>query len=258
MPAPRLPEHVAALAAELAGLPGACAVVLGGSRATATHRPDSDWDVGLYYRGSVRPLDPAHVRALGHPGQVSELGEWGPIMHGGAWLSIDATPVDVLFRDLDTVERRVAGAQSGRFEVLAQNGYVVGAPTYVSVAELALCVPIAGELPRPAYPDALAASASERWRGRAAVALMFAALHARAADSVCCAGMLAQAVLCAAHARLGERREWVVNEKGLVRRAGLDAAQPLLAAPGATSADLEKTVAAVSDAIGVDPLDRGP
>jgi hypothetical protein len=254
MPAPRLPEHVAALASELAGLAGARAVVLGGSRATATHRPDSDWDLGLYYRGSVRPLDPADVRALGHRGQVSELGEWGPIMHGGAWLSVDATPVDVLFRDLDTVERWVEDAERGGFEVLAQNGYLAGAPTYVPVAELALGVPIAGELSRPAYPDALAASASARWRGRAAVALMFAALHARAADAVCCAGMLAQAVLCAAHARLAERREWVVNEKRLVQRAGLDAAQALLAAPGATSADLEPTVAAVSAAIGVDPL----
>jgi hypothetical protein len=254
MPAPRLPEHVAALASELAGLPGAHAVVLGGSRATAAHRPDSDWDLGLYYRASVRPLDPADVRALGHRGQVSELGEWGPIVHGGAWLTIEGTPVDVLFADLDTVQRWADDAEHGRFEVLAQNGYVAGAPTYVPVGALALCVPLAGELPRPGYPDALAASASWRWRGRAAVALMFAALHARAADAVCCGGMLAQAVLGAAHSRLAERREWVVNEKRLVERAGLDAAQPLLAAPGATSGDLGHTVAAVSEAIGVDPL----
>jgi predicted nucleotidyltransferase len=221
MPAPRLPEHVAALASELAGLPGAHAVVLGGSRATATHRPDSDWDLGLYYRASVRPLDPADVRALGHPGHVSELGEWGPIVHGGAWLTIEGTPVDVLFADLDTVQRWADDAEHGRFEVLAQNGYVAGAPTYVPVGALALCAPLAGELPRPAYPAALADSASGRWRGRAAVA---------------------------------ERREWVVNEKRLVERAGLVAAQPLLAAPGATSADLGHTVTAVSEAIGVDSL----
>src|SRR3954465_844688 len=191
-PPPRLPEHVAALASELAGLPGAHAVVLGGSRATATHRPDSDWDLGLYYRASVRSLDPADVRALGHPGQVSELGEWGPIVDGGAWLTIDGTPVDVLFGDLDTVERWADDAEHGRFEVLAQNGSVVGAPTYLPVGALALCVPLAGELPRPAYSEALSASASERWRGRAAVALMFAALHAQTADAVCCAGRLAR------------------------------------------------------------------
>jgi predicted nucleotidyltransferase len=47
-----LPEVVGALATELAGVPGVAAVVLGGSRAAGTHRPDSDWDLGIYYRGS--------------------------------------------------------------------------------------------------------------------------------------------------------------------------------------------------------------
>lgn len=36
----------------LGALPGIRAVVLGGSRARGTHRPDSDWDLGLYYRGT--------------------------------------------------------------------------------------------------------------------------------------------------------------------------------------------------------------
>jgi predicted nucleotidyltransferase len=100
MPGPRLPPPVAALASDLAGMAGTVAVVLGGPRATATHRPDSDWDLGVYYRGSQRPLDPADLRRLGYTGHVSELGEWGPIVNGGAWLTIDSTPVDVLFRDL--------------------------------------------------------------------------------------------------------------------------------------------------------------
>jgi predicted nucleotidyltransferase len=98
-----LPEHVASLAAEIAGVPAVIAVVLGGSRATATHRPDSDWDLGVYYR-AAQPLDPVDVRRLGHAGYVSELGEWGPIVHGGAWLTVEGTPVDVLFRNLDVVE----------------------------------------------------------------------------------------------------------------------------------------------------------
>src|SRR4051812_23615411 len=172
MPAPRLPEHVAALAAELAGLPGACAVVLGGSRATATHRPDSDWDLGVYYRGSERPLDPDDVRGLARAGEVSALGEWGPIVNGGPWLTVDGAPVDVLYRDLDQVERWLRDARQGRFEVLLQNGYLVGAPTYLPVGELAINVPLFGELPRPAFPDLLAAAAPERWNGRASVALM--------------------------------------------------------------------------------------
>ncbi len=251
MATPPLPQPVEALAAGLAGLPGAVAVVLGGSRATGTHRPDSDWDLGVYYRGT---LDPGEVRRLGHSGYVSELGEWGPIMNGGAWLTVDGTPIDVLFRDLDVVERWLAEAEAGRFEVLVQNGYIVGAPTYVPVGELAINRPLSGELPRPEYPEPLATAAAERWRGRAGVSLMFAETHAAAADAVCCAGMLADAVLSAAHARLAERRQWALNEKRLVERAGLAEVQPLLASPGATSAELATTVAAVAGELGVPPL----
>jgi predicted nucleotidyltransferase len=254
MSPPHLPAAVATLATDLAGLAGTVAVVLGGSRATATHRPDSDWDLGVYYRGSQRPLDPDDVSRLGHEGHVSELGEWGPIVHGGAWLTVDSTPVDVLFRDLDTVESWLREAQQGRFDVLSQNGYIVGAPTYLPVGELAICQPIAGEVPLPNFPEPLAATAATRWEGRARVSLMFAQGHANAGDAVCCAGMLAGAVLCVAHARLAERREWVLNEKRLVRRAGLDAVQALLARPGATSAELAATVATVSTALGAKPL----
>jgi hypothetical protein len=230
-------------------------VVLGGSRADGTHRPDSDWDLGLYYRASEARFDPAAVAALGHPGSVSRLGEWGPIVHGGAWLTVADTPVDVLFRDLDQVERWAADVAEGRFAVLTQNGYVVGAPTYVPVGELATCVPVAGAaLPRPGFPDALAAAAPARWEGRASVSLMFAVTHARAGDAACCVGMLVDAALCAAHARLCARREWARNEKRLVTRAGLDAVQPLLARAGTTAEELGATVEEVSGVLGIAPL----
>jgi predicted nucleotidyltransferase len=254
MSPPRLLLPVADLADRVAALPGVVAVALGGSRATGTERPDSDWDLGVYYRGAERELDPGDVRRLGHPGYVSELGEWGPIINGGAWLTVDSTPVDLLFRDLDRVEAHLADALEGRFEVLSQNGYLVGAPTYILVGELAVCVPLAGSLSRPAFPPPLAAAAPERWRGRAAVSLTFAGIHARAADAVACAGMPAAAVLCAAHARLAERREWALNEKRLVERAGLGEAQASLARPGATRAELTATVAAIGEVIELEPL----
>lgn len=254
MGAAGLPAHVATLAAELGRLPGAAAVVLLGSRATGTGGPGSDWDLGLYYRGSGPRFDPGEVRGLGYDGHVSGLGEWGPVMDGGAWLTLAGTPVDVLFRDLDVVEHRVREAERGRFEIVAQNGCVAGAPTYVSVGELATCRPLAGDVPRPGFPAPLAAAAWERWRAQARVRLMFAGQHARGGDAVACAGMLAGAVLCAAHARLAERREWALTEKRLVARAGLDAAQPLLAAMGATAAELAGAAEAVAAVLGLEPL----
>ena len=172
----------------------------------------------------------------------------------GAWLTVADLRVDVLFRDLDTIERWMREAEQGRFEVLLQNGYVVGAPTYLPVGELAICRPIAGQLPRPDFPHALADSAWSRWRGRASVSLMFAQGYARLGDAVCCAGMLADAVLCTAHARLAQRREWVLNEKLLVHRAWLLDVQEALACPGHTTEQLTNTVAIVSAALDVEPL----
>jgi hypothetical protein len=223
------------------------AVALGGSRATGTHRSDSDWDLGLYYRG---PFDPADLRDLGHRGYVSPLGEWGPVMNGGAWLTVDGERVDVIYRDLALVEHSLADVREGRVEIVAQNGYLVGAPTYVLAGELALNRVLSGELPRPDYPDALAAAAPRRWRDQAALALMFAGMYAETGDAVLSAGMLTQAVLSAAHALLAERREWVVNEKRLVERAGLEDAQRLLA----DLSDLPGVVDQVSALIEVEPL----
>lgn len=54
----------------MAGVEGVVAVALGGSRAQGTHRPDSDWDFGLYYRGT---LDPEAIRALGPEAAVDAV-----------------------------------------------------------------------------------------------------------------------------------------------------------------------------------------
>jgi hypothetical protein len=228
-------------------------VALGGSRAAGTARPDSDWDLGVYYRGTRRTLDPRDVSRLAYEGTVSEIGAWGPIVNGGGWLIVGDLHVDVLYRDLDVIEAWAADARCGRFEVLQQNGYLAGAPTYLPMGELARCRVLSGTLPRPDFPHALATAAERRWVGQAAVALMFAAGHASLGDAVCCPGMLASAALATAHARFAARREWVLNEKGLVERAALTAVQPLLARPGATPAELATTVAAVADVLGVAP-----
>nr|BFE67895.1 hypothetical protein GCM10020092_011960 [Actinoplanes digitatis] len=67
------------LAAALAEVPGVTGVLLGGSRARGTHTPDSDTDLGVYYRA---PLDvPALAglaRVFGGPAaRVTSPGEWG-------------------------------------------------------------------------------------------------------------------------------------------------------------------------------------
>ena len=102
------------------------AVTLGGSRARGADHPGSDWDFGLYYRGT---LDVDRVRALDYPGTVVEPGEWGRLINGGAWWSIDGVKVDVLYRDLDVVGHWAAEAEQGRFEIDDLLGYLAGFPT---------------------------------------------------------------------------------------------------------------------------------
>ncbi|MEN3273990.1 MAG: hypothetical protein V7636_2751, partial [Actinomycetota bacterium] len=102
------------IAEQLRAIPNVVAVVLGGSRAAGTHRPDSDWDFGIYYEGE---LDVSHVRALGYDGYVAEVGEWSPLMNGGAWFEIGGDKVDVIYRSVDAIAHWITEAAEGRFRV---------------------------------------------------------------------------------------------------------------------------------------------
>lgn len=227
------------LAERLARIPGVVAVTLGGSRATGTERPDSDWDFGLYYRGGI---DPDDVRALGLSGEVFAPGDWAGFMNGGAWLMVDGVRVDLIYRDLDEVGRVTALAEEGRFELSRTPGYLAGMPSYVLVGELALGKVLHGELPAPDFPDALRDRAPQRWRAEAAFALKWAGMHARRADPVACAGLAAQAVVATSHGRLCARGEWALNDKGVVARAGLTEAWGVLGVLGVTARVLERSV----------------
>ncbi|MET0326187.1 MAG: nucleotidyltransferase domain-containing protein [Ilumatobacteraceae bacterium] len=213
------------IAARLATIPGVVAVTLGGSRATSTHRTDSDWDFGLYYRGTI---DPDDVRALGWAGQVFAPGEWGRLVNGGAWLQVDGQAVDILYRDLDEVQRWTHEAEAGRFEIQREVGYVAGIATYVLAGELALNEVLHGDLPRPAFPEPLRRTAPDLWFRLAAGALAVGQVHARRGDAIAAVANLTQAVLATAQGRLAARGEWALNEKRIVARAGLDEAQALL------------------------------
>jgi hypothetical protein len=213
---------------QLAAIPGVVAVALGGSRATNTAVEGSDWDFGMYYRDG---LDPADVVALGWPGRVFAPGEWGRIVNGGAWLAVDGTKVDLIYRDLDEVLRWTAAAEDGQFEIHREVGYVAGIATYVLAGELALGRVLAGDLPRPGFPQKLRETAPAAWFRLAAGALHFAEVHAGRQDRVACLANLCQAVLAAAQGRMAAAGEWVLNEKRLAERAGLGGVQDRLGQP---------------------------
>jgi hypothetical protein len=223
---PRQTGGVRSLAPRLAEIPGVLAVTLGGSRATGTHRPDSDWDFGLYYRGTI---DADDVRALGFEGQVFAPGEWGRLVNGGAWLEVEGQRVDVIYRDLDEVLSWTSEAEQGRFEIQREVGYVAGIATYVLAGELALNEVLVGHLPRPSFPARLRETAPPLWFRLATGALAVGRTHADRGDSIAAMANFTQAVLAVAQGRLATKGEWALNEKRIIERAGLAEAQAMLA-----------------------------
>jgi hypothetical protein len=239
-----VPDHtfLDTTADRLAALPAVEAVTLGGSRAQGTERPDSDWDLAVYYRGA---FDPADLRAVGWEGEVCEIGAWGGgVFNGGAWLTIEGRRVDVHYRDLDVVAHEVAEAEQGRFRVEPLMFHLAGIPTYLLVAELAINKVLRGDLPRPGvYPPALRASAPAHWHGMATATLSYArAGHAPKGAVTQVAGAIALAATQTAHALLAARGEWVTNDKGLLARAGLGEVDAVLRTLTDDPAALVRTV----------------
>jgi predicted nucleotidyltransferase len=252
------------LARRLVGAPGVVSVLLGGSRARGDHTPQSDVDLGLYYRP---PLDTAALgelaREVAGPGaEVTRPGDWGPWVDGGGWLVIDGTAVDWIYRDLDRVHAACRDARAGRFRFHAQVGHPLGVPDFTYAGEVALGVVLAdpsGELTAlrrdlAEYPPALGeALVAGLWE--AGFCLDIAGKALSRADTAYVAGCLFRAVELCAHALHGRAGRWLVNEKGAVASAGrlpgappdfAARAQAVLAHLGSTPEELAAAVAAAA------------
>jgi hypothetical protein len=237
----QLPAPIEALADALIASRGVDAVVLGGSRASGDADVNSDWDLGLYYRGEVE------LGVLATYGEVYPPGSWGRLMNGGAWLQLDGFKVDVLLRDLAVVEHWSAEAHHGRFEIDGLLGYVAGLPTYSLVAEAAAARPVRGEIGVDGhFPERLANIGPARWRFNRDFSLRYAAMHAERGNVVGAAGQCARAIFEEAHARRCEQRRWALNEKRLLDGCDLAAAASLLGSAGSTSGELVALVSTLA------------
>jgi nucleotidyltransferase-like protein/uncharacterized protein DUF4037 len=140
-------DLVAGVAAALAQIPRVVGIVLGGSWASGRARRDSDIDLGVLYEDS----DPFEVeRVRGWAAEVNDASEpvvsdfyaWGPWVNGGAWLTIGGQRVDLLYRSLEQLERAIADAEAGRYEVHAAQQPPFGFFSATLLGELAVCLPL--------------------------------------------------------------------------------------------------------------------
>ncbi|MFI9585859.1 nucleotidyltransferase domain-containing protein [Streptomyces sp. NPDC052236] len=245
------------MAGRLAEVPGVVGVLLGGSRARGEHRPESDWDLGVYYRGG---LDLAGLRALAGPDvEVAGPGGWGPWVNGGAWLQVDGVAVDWILRDLDRVEQVWADCREGRYEVGVQAGHPLGFWSPCYAGEVALGQVLAdprGELTAlrrrtETYPEPLReALTAGAWEAEFLVDA--AAKGATGADTLYVSLCLSRAVGVLVQAMFARDQRWCLNEKGALAVAETLPCAPtgfgprvrsLLGTPGETAQLLAVTVA---------------
>ncbi|WP_211267134.1 nucleotidyltransferase domain-containing protein [Nonomuraea candida] len=255
------------IAGRLAAVPGVVAVVLGGSRARGTHRPDSDIDLGLYYRGR---LAIGELRALagemtGAETEVTEPGGWGPWVDGGGWLTVDGWRVDWIYRDLDRVHRIWRDCRAGVYELGFQVGHPLGFHSSAYAGEVALCQVLAdptGELAAlqaetAHYPPALREALVERlWESD--FLLASARYAATGRDPAYAAGCLFRVIGVACQALHAADGAWLINEKGMIASADRlpsapkgfgERAQALLASVGETPEEITRTIDAAAGLI---------
>ncbi|MGQ5263351.1 nucleotidyltransferase domain-containing protein [Micromonospora sp. ZYX-F-536] len=220
-------DRLTDIANRLVSIGGVVGVCLGGSRARGTHSPDSDYDLGLYYRP---PLDTAALRLLaaeltGRAVEVTEPGGWGPWVDGGAWLRVDDLQVYWIYRDLNRVHRIWQECQVGQFEVGTQAGHPLGVYSHAYVGELALGLVLADpsqelvalQQETRCYPQPLRSALIANARWAVPFTLSGARKGAARGDAFYVAGSLFRVVGLLVQALHAQAGCWVLNEKGAVQ-----------------------------------------
>ena len=263
-------EVVDELVHALAAIGGVRAVALGGSRARGRARPGSDVDLGVYY-SEAAPFDVERIRKVAEERNdsprpvVTGFYEWGRWVNGGAWLTIRGQRVDLLYRSLEHLERTLAEARAGRYEIdwAQQPPFGFFGPTYLG--ELAIAVPLHDPERRLAalkeratpYPEALRRAVVADSLGSVEFGLRaFAPKFAAAGDAYGTVGCLARFAHRLVLALFALNRVHFLNEKtALAEIEGFAAApagfarrvQEVLAAAGASPEALAASVAAVDE-----------
>ncbi len=141
-------ELLRTMAFQLSEIPGIAAVVLGGSYARGTSRPDSDLDIGLYYSEKSPPeieairASVARVSVPDRTPTVTGFYQWGPWVNGGAWIHTSAGKVDLLYRNSDQVRRVLDECQAGIYHHDFYQQPTFGFVSVVYLAETKSCLPL--------------------------------------------------------------------------------------------------------------------
>lgn len=224
----RLNQLCKTVAERLALIDGVVAIVLGGSQARGTARPDSDVDLGLYYRpeapfsvdelnAAARELDDRRADNL-----MTRFGDWGAGVNGGGWLEILGNKVDLLYRDLGRVSTAIDACRAGRPAALYQLGHPLGFQSQIWMGEIHYCRALfdpAEAIERlksltAEYPEVFRRALIEKHLFDAGFELGIARSPAAAGDLMFVSGCVFRAAGFMTLVLFALNRKYYVNEKG--------------------------------------------
>jgi hypothetical protein len=252
------------LVQKLRNVSGMTAIVLGGSYASGTQHEKSDIDLGLYYY-EARPFPIEEIRQIASEisvdgtATVTDFYGWGAWVNGGAWIHTPVDKIDLLYRNVDQVQRTIAGAQQGlsHHDYDQQPSY--GFYSVIYLAETKICIPlydpdsVIASLKRSVeiYPPLL----KEKIIADSLWATEFTLLHARGfaaqGDIYNTAGCLARAASNLTQALFALNEMYFIRDKKVLETVAQFPQLPpgyiqqinrILACPGDTAGELTNTV----------------
>ena len=163
------------------------------------------------------------------PAQVTEVGGWGPWIVGGGWLTIGGQKVDLLYRQIESVERVIRECREGRVSMDCQPGHPHGFYSAIWVGEVALCRPLSdsrGAIARlkamtAPYPEALREALIRRFQWEILFSIENARTALRKGDATYIAGCGFRSLARAAQVLFAVNRNYLINEKGALTVANL-------------------------------------
>jgi len=269
MPADRLQTLHSAVEV-LRDIPDVAGVVLGGSWASGCARPDSDLDIGVYYRQQA-PFSVEEVRraalSISTPGTdpvVAGFYEWGPWVNGGAWIQTPSGKVDFLYKNLDQIETVISDAKRGQWRHDYDQQPPYGFRSVVLLGETAITVPLhdpEGALATlkksvEEYPEPLRDRIIQESLWGAEFSLWACCGYSASADVYNAAGCMVRVAQFLVHALFAMNQRYFVSDKAAGRliaqfpicpRDFMTRLNGILSRPGATPGELHEAAATLGE-----------
>lgn len=221
------------LTSAFAEVPGIAAIVLGGSRARGSAHPASDYDIGFYFTAAA-PLDTERLLAAAkaiadNPAAtaVTPIGEWGPWIVGGAWLSVEGHKVDLLYRNADAVKTVMEACRAGTVTMDYQPGHPHGFCSAIWMGEIATCQPLHDPQALIArlksialpYPQSLRNALIRRFQWEVLFGIENAEHAIARGEQTHVAGCIYRSLACVAQVLFALNEHYLINEKGALLEA---------------------------------------